>query len=123
MRDGSGNVTVRDVAIERDRGMDWKVTRLFVQRASSGPLGLRRGETFTVRPDEVSGLAASADQQGATALLATLEDLKAADLELSPLVVRQRAKHAPSPPTSRAATAHLGHSHIIMTTGTSTPGR
>ena len=80
MRDGSGNVTVRDVAIERDRGMDWKVTRRFVQRASSGPLGLRRGETFTVRPDEVSGLAASADQQGATALLATLEDLKPADL-------------------------------------------
>ena len=80
MRDGSGNVTVRDVAIERDRGMDWKVTRLFVQRASTGPLGLRRGETFTVRPDEVTGLAASADQQGATALLATLEDLKAADL-------------------------------------------
>ena len=80
MRDGSGTVTVRDVAIERDRGMDWKVTRLFVQRASSGPLGLRRGEPFTVRPDEVSGLAASADQQGATALLATLEDLKPADL-------------------------------------------
>ena len=80
MRDGSGTVTVRDVAIERDRGMDWKVTRLFVQRASSGPLGLRRGETFTVRTDEVSGLAASADQQGATALLATLEDLKPADL-------------------------------------------
>ena len=80
MRDGSGNVTVRDVAIERDRGMDWKVTRLFVQRASTGPLGLRRGGTFTVRPAEVTGLAASADQQGATALLATLEDLKAADL-------------------------------------------
>ena len=80
MRDGSGTVTVRDVAIERDRGMDWKVTRLFVQRASTGPLGLRRGETFTVRPEEVTGLAASADQQGATALLATLEDLKAADL-------------------------------------------
>ena len=80
MRDGSGNVTVRDVAIESDRGMDWKVTRLFVQRASSGPLGLRRGETFTVRPDEVSGLADSADKQGATALLATLEDLKPADL-------------------------------------------
>ena len=80
MRDGSGTVTVRDVAIERDRGMDWKVTRLFVQRASSGPLGLRRGETFTVRPDEVSGLADSADKQGATALLATLEDLKPADL-------------------------------------------
>ena len=80
LKDGSGKVTVRDVGIERDRGMDWKVTRLFVQRASSGAFGLRRGETFTVRPEEVSGLASSADQQGATALLATLEDLKPADL-------------------------------------------
>ena len=80
MRDGTGSVTVRDVAIERDRGMDWKVTRLFVQRSASGPLGLRRGETFMVRPEEVTGLAGSADQQGATALLATMEDLKPADL-------------------------------------------
>ena len=80
MRDGTGPVTVRDVAIERDRGMDWKVTRLFVQRGASGPLGLRRGETFMVRPEEVTGLAGSADQQGATALLATMEDLKPADL-------------------------------------------
>ena len=80
MRDGTGPVTVRDVAIERDRGMDWKVTRLFVQRSASGPLGLRRGETFMVRPEEVTGLAGSTDQQGATALLATMEDLKPADL-------------------------------------------
>ena len=80
MRDGTGPVTVRDVAIERDRGMDWKVTRLFVQRGASGPLGLRRGETFMARPEEVTGLAGSADQQGATALLATMEDLKPADL-------------------------------------------
>ena len=80
LRDGSGRVTIRDVAIEPDRNKDWKVTRLFVQRASSGPLGLRRGETLMVRPEEVSGLATGADQQGATALLATLEDLKAADL-------------------------------------------
>ena len=78
--DRTGPVTVRDVAIERDRGMDWKVTRLFVQRGASGPLGLRRGETFMARPEEVTGLAGSADQQGATALLATMEDLKPADL-------------------------------------------
>lgn len=80
LRDSGDSVTVRDVAIERDREKDWKVTRLFVQRASSGPLGLRRGETFTVRPDEVTGLAGSTAQQGATALLATMEDLKPADL-------------------------------------------
>ena len=80
LRDSGDSVTVRDVAIERDREKDWKVTRLYVQRASSGPLGLRRGETFTVRPDEVTGLAGSTAQQGATALLATMEDLKPADL-------------------------------------------
>lgn len=80
LRDSGDSVTVRDVAIERDREKDWKVARLYVQRASSGPLGLRRGETFTVRPDEVTGLAGSAAQQGATALLATMEDLKPADL-------------------------------------------
>ena len=80
LRDGSGRVTIRDVAIEPDRNKDWKVTRLFVQRASSGPLGLRRGETLMVRPEEVSGLATGADRQGATALLATMEDLKPADL-------------------------------------------
>ncbi len=80
LRDSGDSVTVRDVAIERDREKDWKVTRLFVQRASSGPLGLRRGETFNVRPDEVTGLAGSTAQQGATALLATMEDLKPADL-------------------------------------------
>ena len=80
MRDGSGQVSVRDVAIEQDRNRDWKITRLFVQRASSGPLGLRRGETFIVRPDEVTGLAGSLEPQSATALLATMEDLKPADL-------------------------------------------
>nr|WP_300340453.1 CBS domain-containing protein [Actinomyces sp.] len=80
LRDGTGKVTIRDVAIERDRNKDWKVTRLFVQRGSSGPLGLRRGETLTLRPEDVSGLAGSVDQQGATALLATMEDLKPADL-------------------------------------------
>lgn len=80
LRSDDSRVTIRDVAIEQDRNRDWKVTRLFVQRGSSGPLGLRRGETLMVRPDEVTGLAGSTDQQGATALLATMEDLKPADL-------------------------------------------
>ena len=50
MRDGSGTVTVRDVAIERDRGMDWKVTRLFVQRASSGPWACAAGRPSRYAP-------------------------------------------------------------------------
>ncbi|WP_067781624.1 magnesium transporter MgtE N-terminal domain-containing protein [Actinomyces vulturis] len=80
MKDGSGKVTIRDVGIEKDRGQDWKVTRLFVQRSSSGPLGLRKGETFMVTPEDVVSLGGTPEQQGATALLATMEDLKPADL-------------------------------------------
>lgn len=78
MRDGTGPVTVRDVAIERDKhGL--KVTRLFVQRGASGPLGLRRGETsWCARGGHGPG--EQRRPAGATALLATMEDLKPADL-------------------------------------------
>ena len=100
-------MTIRDVAIENDRNKDWKITRLFVQRASSGPLGLRRGETVMVRPDEVSGLAAGLDQQGATALLSTMEDLKAADLAdvLSDLPLTRQVEVAAELPDARLADA------------------
>ncbi|QKD79378.1 MULTISPECIES: magnesium transporter MgtE N-terminal domain-containing protein [Actinomyces] len=107
LKDGTGTVEIRDVAIERDAGMDWKVTRLFVQRASSGPLGLRRGETATVRPDEVTGLAGGMEQQGVTALLATLEDLKPADLAeaLRDLPHARRVQVARELPDDRLADA------------------
>ncbi|MFH5822218.1 magnesium transporter MgtE N-terminal domain-containing protein [Georgenia sp. AZ-5] len=78
-RDGSGVATVEDVAIEQQRNRDWHVTKLFVRRSSRGGL-LRRGETQVVDVSEVTGLAGSPAQQGATALLATLEDLKPADI-------------------------------------------
>lgn len=80
LKEDGCEVTVRDVAIEKDHGQDWKITRLFVQRSASGPWGIRRGETLTVRPEEVTGLAGSPDQQGASALLEMMEDLKPADL-------------------------------------------
>jgi len=84
MRDGSGNVTVRDVAIERDRGMDWKVTRLFVQRASSGPLGLRRGENSQMRvaaeltDERLADVLEELGNEDAVALLSRLEAGRAA---------------------------------------------
>lgn len=82
MRDGSGTVVVDDVALEQQRNRDWLVTKLFVRRTAPGPraLGLRRGTTELVGIDAVVGLTGTEEGQGATALLATLEDLKPADV-------------------------------------------
>lgn len=81
MRDGSGTVVVDDVALERQR-VDWLVTRLFVRRVGPGSLGLRvrRGETFLVELGAVTGLLDTSRGHGAAALLASLEDLKPADV-------------------------------------------
>ncbi|UNX54170.1 CBS domain-containing protein [Georgenia sp. TF02-10] len=79
LRDGSGTAVVKDVALEQQRNRDWLVTKLFVRR-HAGRGVLRRGEALVVDVEDVTGLAASPGQQGATALLATLEDLKPADI-------------------------------------------
>lgn len=80
-KDGSGTAVVEDLAIEQQRNRDWHVTKLFVrrERAGRGPLR-RRGEAVLVDVEDVTGLADSAAQQGATALLATFENLKPADI-------------------------------------------
>ncbi|WP_248256716.1 magnesium transporter MgtE N-terminal domain-containing protein [Georgenia sp. EYE_87] len=80
LKDGSGTATVEDVAIEQQRNRDWYVTKLFVRRSGRSGLVGRRGEAFVVDVDDVTGLAGTPEQQGATALLATLVDLKPADL-------------------------------------------
>ncbi|MGM0384858.1 MAG: magnesium transporter MgtE N-terminal domain-containing protein [Actinomycetota bacterium] len=78
MRDGSGTAAIEDVAMEQQRNGDWLVTKLFVRRRESGLL--RRGSTLVVDVTDVTGLGPSAEQQGATSLLASLGDMKAADL-------------------------------------------
>ncbi|WP_227712836.1 magnesium transporter MgtE N-terminal domain-containing protein [Nanchangia anserum] len=79
MNDQTGPVKVLDMAMEQDDERNWVVTHLYVRRQNSG-LSLRRGETFLVSPEDVSGLAKqSAMSQEATTLLSMTEDLKAAD--------------------------------------------
>ncbi len=79
MKDGSGETVIHDVAIEQQRNLDWHVTKLFVRRRESTGL-FRRGQTFFVTPDDVTGLGSSPSQQGATTLLASMSDMKPADL-------------------------------------------
>jgi flagellar motility protein MotE (MotC chaperone)/sporulation protein YlmC with PRC-barrel domain len=79
LRDTGEAVTVEDVAIEPGRRGEWQVTRVFVRRGRSGPLR-RRGETFVVGFDDVTGFGVVEQRQGAANLLAAFEELKAADL-------------------------------------------
>ncbi|MFD2840831.1 magnesium transporter MgtE N-terminal domain-containing protein [Populibacterium corticicola] len=83
LKDGSGDATIEDLAIEKVRSGDWDVTRLFVRRLDHKPSALRlrrRGHTMTVDIDAVKSLAFTAEAEGAASILAAYGDLKAADL-------------------------------------------
>ena len=69
--------TVYDVAMEQARNRDWHLSRVAVQEGSKR-FG-RRGQTYVVEWNEVDGLALEAEQ-GATHMLAALEEMRAADL-------------------------------------------
>ena len=74
--------TVYDLAIEQVRNRDWVVSRVAIQegsrRRSRGGFG-RKGQTHILEWDEVEGLETE-QTQGATHLLAALEEMKPADL-------------------------------------------
>lgn len=83
-------VTVVDLGMEQSRTRDWLVTKVAVRRvrtAASGRghgarLGLRRrrGETFVVEWDAISGFTLGEDGQGADSLIAAFEQMRAPDL-------------------------------------------
>lgn len=76
--DSDEQVTVQDVAIQQERTRDWLVSKIFVRKAGSG--FRRRGETLVVDWQAVSGLSLADPQQGVESLLATVANLRAADL-------------------------------------------
>jgi Mg/Co/Ni transporter MgtE len=69
--------TVYDVAMEPARSRDWVVSRVAIRERSSG--FRRRGQTHTVDWDEVTGLARHDERQGATHLVAALNEMRPAD--------------------------------------------
>ncbi|HSV38250.1 MAG TPA: CBS domain-containing protein, partial [Nocardioidaceae bacterium] len=70
--------TVYDVAMEQERNRDWVVSRVALQEGSKR-FG-RKGQTHVAKWDEVEGFTTTEDSQGATHLLAALEEMKPADL-------------------------------------------
>ena len=71
-------VTIHDIGMSQERNSEWNVSRLFIRKAGSG-FG-RRGATLTVPWDDVSGLFSESAQQPVDALLASIEQMRPADL-------------------------------------------
>jgi CBS domain-containing protein len=70
--------TVIDLGVVQNRFRDWEVDRVYVRRPSRTLR--RRGESYVVRWEQVQGLLEAAPDQGADALLASWERMKAADI-------------------------------------------
>jgi len=69
--------TVFDVGMEQARTRDWVVSRVAVQEPGKGLR--RRGQTYVVEWRDVVGLVAPQPTQGATHLIAALNEMRAAD--------------------------------------------
>jgi len=69
--------TVYDVAMEQGRTRDWFLSRVAVQEPAKGLR--RRGQTHIAEWDDVEGLAATQPAQGATHLVAALNEMRPAD--------------------------------------------
>lgn len=87
-------VVVEDVAMELAKTGDWFIERVHVMKRGSGLR--RRGASSTVAWAEISGFAIAEGNQGVSNLLATLANLRAADLAsvLHDLNIKRRAEVA-----------------------------
>ena len=78
VRESGVKGTVYDVAMEQASNRDWLLSRVALQEGSKR-FG-RRGQTHVVEWHEVDGLVLPEERQGATHLLAALEEMRPADL-------------------------------------------
>jgi flagellar motility protein MotE (MotC chaperone)/sporulation protein YlmC with PRC-barrel domain len=69
--------TVYDVAMEQARNRDWVLSRVAVQEPTKGLR--RRGQTHVVEWRDVEGLTRGEEAQGATHLIAALNEMRPAD--------------------------------------------
>lgn len=95
--DGPIEATVEDVGVEQATNRDWLVTKVFVRsgrRTSRGLLTRRRGETFTVPFEDVTGLHSTDADQSAVRFLEQFEDARPADLAevVTDLTPKRRAE-------------------------------
>ena len=105
MRDGSGEATIEDVAIEENAPGEWEVTDLFLRRPRTGAFG--KGPTVFADWSKVREKTAKGEPQSAEQLIATYSDLLPADLAstLLDLPEERRIEVAGELPDERLADA------------------
>ena len=79
-RDGSGEAVIEDAAIERDRLGAWDIGQLFLRRPRTSASPFTKGPTTLAGWDEVTEQLDSTQEPSAEQLVATLSELKPADL-------------------------------------------
>ncbi|MEO6827008.1 MAG: CBS domain-containing protein [Microbacteriaceae bacterium] len=79
-RDGSGEATIEDVAIEQGASGQWQVGQLFVRRPKTSSSPFAKGATVFATWPEVREKPAAGQAQSAEHLIATYSELKPADL-------------------------------------------
>lgn len=72
------SVAVEDLGMEQNRTGDWLINRVHIMKRGRGLR--RKGATSTVAWEELDGFSISESDQGASNLLATVSNLRAADL-------------------------------------------
>lgn len=80
LRDGSGEATIEDVAIEESGPGEWAVGQLFLRRPRANPAPFAKGATVFARWTDVTESAAGEEAQSAEQLIAQYTDLLPADL-------------------------------------------
>jgi sporulation protein YlmC with PRC-barrel domain len=78
LRETGERVSLMDVAVEKSPTRDWFVTQLFVRKPGGGLR--RRGATFIVDWEDVTGLSLPVADQPAEQLLARLDTMRSADV-------------------------------------------
>ncbi|HWH25732.1 MAG TPA: CBS domain-containing protein [Pseudolysinimonas sp.] len=107
LRDGSGDATIEDVAIEETAPGEWSVGELFLRRPRAGAARLGKGATLFATWDQTHEKNTPGEAQSAEQLIATYSDLRPADLAstLLDLPEERRIEVAEELPDSRLADA------------------
>ncbi len=107
LRDGSGEATIEDVAIEDAAPGEWEVTQLYLRRPRTSAAPFGKGPTFYAEWSAVQERATNDEPQSAEHLIATYADLRPADLAttLLDLPTARRNEVAEELPDDRLADA------------------
>lgn len=80
LRDGSGEATIEDVAIEEKGPGEWEVSQLFTRRPKTSASVFGKGQTVFVNWRDTIEKTTAGEAQSATQLVASYSDLLPADL-------------------------------------------